>query len=65
LQRLINILADNKLIKRKLIENNETKYFYALDKVRYEQLIEKGRAQEYESTQGRKPPPVELRPEVK
>jgi len=43
LQKLVKILIDNKLVKRKLIENSETKYFYALDKIKYEQLIEKVR----------------------
>ena len=40
LKRLIGILIDNKLVKRKLIENGETQYFYAIGKDQYFQIIE-------------------------
>jgi len=45
LQRLTEILIDNKLVKRKLIENSETQYFYALAKNQYLYLIEQGETQ--------------------
>jgi hypothetical protein len=43
LKRMIDILIDNKLVKRKLIENSETQYFYAIGKDQYFRLIEKGK----------------------
>lgn len=46
LQKLVEILIENKLVKRKLIENAETKYFFALDKFQYDQLVERGRTEQ-------------------
>ena len=47
LKRLVTILIDNKLIKRKLIEKSETQYFYALDEFQYNQLVRRGKFEEY------------------
>lgn len=54
LQRLTDILIDNKLIKRKLIEKSETQYFYALDKKQYFELIERGKNESIMSRQNQK-----------
>jgi hypothetical protein len=40
LQRLVDLLMDNKLVRRKLIEKSETQYFYAIDKIKYDLLVE-------------------------
>jgi predicted transcriptional regulator len=45
LQKLIGILVDNKLVKRKLIEESETQYFYALEKMQYDHLLERGKVE--------------------
>lgn len=63
LQRLINILIDNKLIKRKLIENGETQYFYALEKKQYFQLIERVNTKKLKSDINR--PSIEINHEIK
>lgn len=65
LQRLIEILADNKLVKRKLIENSETQFFYALGKNQYYQIIERGKAEKFNSQTNLNLPSVELDPEIK
>jgi hypothetical protein len=65
MQRLIEILVDNKLIKRKLIENSETQYFYALGKIQYDHLAERRKAEKYNSLNRHKSSSVELNPEVK
>jgi hypothetical protein len=49
LQRLMGILVDNKLVKRKLVEKSETQFFYALEKMRYDQLAEQVKIEKYES----------------
>ncbi len=59
------ILADNKLVKRKLIENSETQFFYALGKNQYHQIIERGKAEKFNSQTKLNLPSVELDPEVK
>ncbi len=65
LQRLIEILADNKLVKRKLIENGDTQFFYALGKNQYYQIIERGKAQKFNSQNELNSPSVELNPKIK
>jgi len=66
LQKLLELLIDNKLIKRKLIENSETKYFYALGKNKYFQILERQEAQKLDSLQSApKSPSVELNSGIK
>ena len=56
LQRLIDILIDNKVVKRKLIEKSETQYFYALEKKKYFKLIERGKTEKIENNTPLNPP---------
>ncbi|MCK4755117.1 MAG: hypothetical protein KAS58_07775 [Calditrichia bacterium] len=65
LQRLLEILADNKLVKRKLIENSETQFFYALGKNQYHQIIERGKAEKFNSQRDHNPQSVEINPTIK
>jgi len=56
LQRLIGILIDNKVVKRKLIEKSETQYFYALEKKKYFKLVERGKTEKIENNTPLNPP---------
>jgi hypothetical protein len=58
LQRLVGILVDNKLVKRKLVENSETQFFYALEKMRYDQLAEQIKMEKYEPADTTKFPSI-------
>lgn len=62
LQRLTKVLIDNKLVKRKLIENSETQYFYALEKIQYFHLIETGKVQRNKSHSNSTTPSIEIYP---
>ncbi len=42
LENKINILVDNKLVKQKLIENDETLYFPAITNQKYIEIVEEG-----------------------
>jgi len=65
LQRLINVLIDNKLIKRKLIESGESQYFYALEKKRYFQLIERSNAEKLNPETEINTPSIEIEHKIK
>ena len=45
LDKMLELLVDNKLVRRKLIENGETKYFAAIPQSEYDEIIEKDRLQ--------------------
>jgi len=60
LKKLIDILDDNKIVKRKLIENSETQYFYAIGESQYNQLFEQLKKEEYDSTDSTHSPSVIL-----
>jgi len=62
LQRLLDILVDNKLVKRKLIEMSETQYFYALEKKQYDFLVEKGKSENSSESNQSPSPSVDLNP---
>ena len=58
LKRLIDILADNKLVKPKLIKNSETQYFYAIGKDQYSHIIEQEKARAVKSEAELMPTPL-------
>jgi hypothetical protein len=62
LQRLMDLLVVNKLVKRKLIENSETQYFYSLDKIRYDFLVEKEKSENIRESNQSQSPSVEINP---
>jgi hypothetical protein len=59
LQRLVDILIENKLVKRKLIEKSETQYFYALDEIRYDQFVERFKIEQSSPSDSIQSPSVE------
>jgi hypothetical protein len=65
LQRLVGILVDNKLVKRKLIEGGETQYFYSLEKIQYDQLAERGKVEKNISPATSTSTSIELNPTKK
>jgi hypothetical protein len=65
LQRLTEGLSDNKLVKRKLIENSETQYFFALEKIQYLHLVEKGKAEKLNSQLPSNTSVLEISPQIK
>jgi hypothetical protein len=64
LQKIIDLLVDNKLVKRKLMEKSETLYFYALEEFQYNQLLEKGKFEEQLSPGKPESPAVEIDPDL-
>ncbi len=62
LQRLLNVLVDNKLVRRKLIEKSETQYFYALEKKQYDFLIDKEKSENFSESNQSQSPSVDLTP---
>jgi hypothetical protein len=46
LEELVYILIDNKLVKSRKIENAETKYFTAIDKSHYQDILKRGEEQQ-------------------
>jgi hypothetical protein len=61
LQRLLDVLVDHKLVKRKLIEKSETQYFYALEKIRYDFLLEKEKSDNDSESDQLQSPSVEIK----
>lgn len=51
MQDLVYLLIDNKLVKSRKIDNAETKYFSAIDKLHYENILSRARAKKEELSQ--------------
>jgi hypothetical protein len=49
LEKMVEILVDNKLVKRREIENASTKYFAAIDEKKYQEILRREEAKKLES----------------
>jgi hypothetical protein len=55
LQKILDLLIDNKLVRTRIIENAEMKYFYAIDEASYQNILSRIELQDTDSLHSKTP----------